>query len=592
LLACTTAQSVHAEGRFFYFGDSLSDNGRLGREAPAGGNPALGYVGGRSSNGPTWGELLPDIVGLDYNQDYGYAYGGATTRNDGLADAIIPVPNPTGYLHQITQIENSGITLTKDDVVGIWIGHNDIHPVAAFGGNPDATAATAITNVTEGIDRLIALGAKRIVLLNVYDIGQMDPAILSYPSFDASVATRISTLINEGLDQIARDGVIIHQLDTFELLARVQADPSTYGFSRPFATDSCVVNGCGTLTLEEQNEFVFMDGIHFTTAFSDLVANYASKLILAASVTRANARSGFTTVDSFQQGVLTQFGLNGSNWVRKGRFSSYIEANGVSSDSRAFGIFQTQTDTTLGGLTFGGKFEYSDTVSFGLVGNLSRGETDLGDDLGDNDFTAGQIAGLVSINRGALYSNIGVSLSFGSIDLNRSGVITDLDADTDMKAFGAFAEVGYLFDVGSQGWQIGPVASARFTDLDVDDYTESGDSLLALSVDEQNQTQTFASVGLGFQNTSLSNEKVSVSGLIALEYSGEDFDDLTYYQVNNPSRAIVEEGGSSDDFYARVALNVGYQINEGTTAYFGVNGTAGREFGNELGLRGGIGILF
>jgi len=593
LLACTTAHTAHAEGRFFYFGDSLSDNGRLSRLIGSSPSAAAGFVGGRSTNGPTWAEQLPDFVGLEYEEDYGYAYGGATSRNGGLTETFFPTPNPTGYLHQITQFEGTNITLTEDDVVGIWIGHNDIHPVAAVSGDADATAQDVISNTIAGIDRLIARGAKRIVLLNVYDIGIFDAGLFyNYPNFNRADATSMAVQINAGLDQIERDGIIIHQLDTFELLRRVQADPAAYGFTIADAANHCVANGCGALTLEEQNQFVFMDGVHFTTGYSELVADYASKLLLAASATRAGTQSGLTTVDSFQQGILSQFGLNGSNWINGDGFSSYVDATVLSSNDQVSSIGATESDTTLTGLTFGGKFDVSDTVSFGLVGNLSRSNTDLGDDLGSNDLNAGQIAGLISIDQGAFYSNIGVSFGAGSMDFERSGVISDLDADADISAYGVFAEVGYLYDVGAQGWQIGPVASARFTDLTVDGYTESGDDLLAITVEEQSQSQTRASLGLGFQNAATSGSNMSLNGVIALEYGKREFDDLTYYQASNPSRAIVEEGGSSDDFYVRFGMNAGFDMNANTSAYVGINGTAGRASGNELGLRGGISIRF
>ena len=122
-VACSTA--VYAQSSYstvYVFGDSYSDRGRVPGivldqyppDPPPPATPTSGwpiswadgliwwlpdvttpppvspYFDGRFSNGPTWAERLPKLIGVSPNPGQNYAVGGATIAN-------FPTTNPTTY---------------------------------------------------------------------------------------------------------------------------------------------------------------------------------------------------------------------------------------------------------------------------------------------------------------------------------------------------------------------------------------------------------------------------------------------------------------------------------------------------------------
>ena len=83
----------------------------------------------------------------------------------------------------------------------------------------------------------------------------------------------------------------------------------------------------------------------------------------------------------------------------------------------------------------------------------------------------------------------------GSIyDITRAAVIDDIAAETDGNALTAGAQAGYLFDLG--GVRLGPVIGLRYAKVELDGFTETGDPVLTLNVEEQETDSLLGTAGI------------------------------------------------------------------------------------------------
>ena len=136
------------------FGDSLSDDGKLGLPLP--------YFEGQFSSGPVFTEIIADRFEQNGLATANFALGGATAGNENTnsngdpsdgeyPDAALPFAT---FNTQISTFVDFALTpiLGDDPLISVLFGANDIFQ----GGNPiDAANATA-----DGIERLAALGTQ------------------------------------------------------------------------------------------------------------------------------------------------------------------------------------------------------------------------------------------------------------------------------------------------------------------------------------------------------------------------------------------------------------------------------------------------
>jgi phospholipase/lecithinase/hemolysin len=243
------------------FGDSLSDNGNLlfFEEQPTP-DPAL-YFEGRFSNGPVWVEYLADPTRLSAPLT-DIALGGAQT--DGLV--------PPGLIEQVTTyIATNGPPLSSSSLFIIWIGGNDY-----FNGEGDALEA--VTNIEEAMERLVQLGAKNLLILNLPDLGAV-PDLLGTPEADEATAFSLNfnTALAGVLDRFesAYPAVTVYEFDVYSFSETVQNDPAAFGFinvgdqSPNFAIPNNF-DGAG---------YVFWDDKHPTTSMHALIADQVTAAV-------------------------------------------------------------------------------------------------------------------------------------------------------------------------------------------------------------------------------------------------------------------------------------------------------------------------
>jgi len=162
------------------------------------------------------------------------------------------VRQPLRFPAASRQVRGGECSVSPHDIVGIWIGTNDILAAALpttpsifqpIGSRPDVATFTnnVISNVRSGIDGLVASGVRNIILATPYD--------LSVSAIFRSIRqrwyhnTRVCESVFRQPAQSARNtlytGVNTYFFDTLTLMDRVQANPAAYGFIHATSLDNC-----------------------------------------------------------------------------------------------------------------------------------------------------------------------------------------------------------------------------------------------------------------------------------------------------------------------------------------------------------------
>ena len=138
-----------------------------------------------------------------------------------------------------------------------------------------ANITTAATDFLAQIARLRDAGAKRIMVVNLPDIGQT-PLGKSTPTAPFSALSGLfNSTLQAGLTSLNVD---IIPMNMFGLFNEVIASPTSFGFSN-VTSPACTVASvlCTSATLVAPNApqtFLFADGVHPTTAGHALIADY------------------------------------------------------------------------------------------------------------------------------------------------------------------------------------------------------------------------------------------------------------------------------------------------------------------------------
>lgn len=189
----------------YVFGDSLSDTGN---HFDLLGSPAGPYWEGRPSNGPVWVEHVAEHWGLPHPTasrlgGNNYAHAGAQTGGGLSTLPGSPVPN-VGI--QIESFRSGGGTFTENDLVVLWVGHNDVRgeiPASEFGAN-----------FQEHLGDLYSLGARQVLI----------------GTLAGGSAVSHNSQLNRALRTVDMDGAHVAKFEFEKTLLSIAPDPSRHGF--------------------------------------------------------------------------------------------------------------------------------------------------------------------------------------------------------------------------------------------------------------------------------------------------------------------------------------------------------------------------
>lgn len=512
-LATTT---VHARasgqafaGQVFGFGDSLVDNGNIpritGQDVPR--SPP--YFHGRYSNGPTFVEGLPGLLGMGWRDSNDLAIGGATS-----GQTVNGGPGLPGFSAQLAQFAANGGRFSAADLPVTWVGANDYIAAARahafellFGDDAERRAIfepvvrEAVTNIAQGVGGMFGLGARRAVVIGLPPLGKAP--IMSGGPMEA-MADGISAAHNkallEGLKQVnARTGMNIYFVNADMAFRMFLADPKRYGFDD--AVNACLGDpACARASTDVQNRHIFFDDLHPTASTHRLIARIIANQVSAGAGLDRPGKSSLAATDAFSRAILWGSArrtapVAASQLAGPSLFSF---ASGGVSRSRTPGSgdserFSGQRQSIAGGV--GVDFNQYWRAGIALGGDDLQSSGAISRQKGD----ALHAALFAGVDYEGWFASATAGVSRSRIKATRAGLLAgELITGTPKGAGYTFAmETGRRFEIGD-GLTLAPIAGVRHTSYRMKAYDERGLPLLtqAVGVDQIDRTVLDAGVQL------------------------------------------------------------------------------------------------
>ena len=265
------------------FGDSLTDTGNAYAFTYGAYPPEPYYSQGRFSNGKVWIEYLAKSMHLAPRFLENYAVGGAMT-----GDQNGSVPGLPGLEQQLQAFENGlgGKKADKRALYVVWIGANDLllplldEELSLEEKFQQASNAvpTAIYNTIGAVQRLHDAGARRIMVVNLPDLG-LTPSGNTTPlssyyltflsnSYNAALESELSDLEDNGIETV--------RVDSAGILQKVVSDPPRFGFSN--VVDQFLGTCFGDPSCDP-SDYLFWDSVHPTTDGHRIIASGAMRVL-------------------------------------------------------------------------------------------------------------------------------------------------------------------------------------------------------------------------------------------------------------------------------------------------------------------------
>lgn len=305
VLSCAAFAQAATIDRVVIFGASLSDSGNafvwlskpdnqgcgtsmnvppydaLDEFAIPDGTYARG--GHHVSNGATWAEGMARALALPGNARPAFASSGLQASNYavGGARAIAGYPCRFNLPDQIGAYLADFPQTSASTLVAIEIGGNDVRDAlvaAAMQQNPAPYIENALVSVANSIGTLYAYGARRLLLLNVPDVGKA-PAVSMLGPEAVAGATALAGQYNVNLEGLrlvlmqSLPGSDIRIVDLYALLNDIVANPGSYGLVN--VTETCVTPEQPPFTCARPDTYLFWDGVHPTKAVHRIIARQA-----------------------------------------------------------------------------------------------------------------------------------------------------------------------------------------------------------------------------------------------------------------------------------------------------------------------------
>lgn len=623
VVATAMPAAAQTTSQVFVFGDSLSDNGNIPRLTGVT-YPPPPYYQGRFSNGPTYAETLPGLLGAPNVTSNNYAVGGALT---GTGNNVIPGVTLPGVQTQVASYVASGRRAADDDRFVVFAGANDYFQALATAATlppRDATfllqntVGTATTNLSSSIRQLAATGARTFIVPNLPDLG-------TTPSFagglGAASATQVTFSHNNALAasmaSLSRElGVTVILVDTKALFDELRANPQRYGLTNTQAqclTDPACVGG-GTAA---QNQNLFWDGVHPTAGVHQIFAAYVASATRAPATLSVPSRLTEITARNFSSDLNARLAA-----LRDGAGGLSVTGN-MSGESGAgqSGVDLPRSDKPLsvfasGNYGWGGRdatandagFDYDATTftlgaDYRLTPNLvvggafgyGRGKADLDDGLGKvtlNSYQAGLYASWFDANWFADLSGGYAWNDYDKISRNSFVAGQSIDADTNGSAWSLGLRGGYVFHLDALSF--GPVVGMRYTDYRIDGYSERGLAGLAQGVDAQDFDSLTGSAGMQAAYRFRAEGMEIIPRLsLALEHEFQDGSHTITSRILSQSavdRSIAT--AEPDRTYGRISGGVGLRFDQSLTGMLDFDSTVGRSDGEDYALMGKLRVSF
>ena len=573
------------------FGDSYADDGNLFQIL--GIVPPAPYSTGRFSGGTNYVDTLSSLLGAQVDN---FAIGGALTDNSNTNSPLLP-----GFVTEWNAFLAGGGgpfptvsgTFDENDLVTVSIGANDARFYQQNGGTlagAPAAATASAAFATAGLDALVDAGAQNISFL------AGDTSLLPEIAGDTAaqgVRTAYSTTFNEAMKATlagyAADGVIVHYLDGTLLLNQVKNDLGAYGLvglaCPALPNTSCIAD-------PSQKYLFYYDQLHLTSAGFAIVGQYIAAQLQAPLTLQAASDMGLDVARQFGRTLNARMDTTAPRdgdmpegikfFVAGDGYSRKLNAGQTNDAYRSSGV----------GVTAGAEYGFGSGL-VGLALNYSRPKVNFGNDAADNEAKSLQLGGYGAFGIAGGFIQAYAGYGWDDHEIERAGVVSELEADPDGDHFIAGAKGGYLMPLGTV--RVGPVVALDYAKAKVDGYTETGDAVLSLNVDSLSYKSLRGSVGVevrGDFEGGGAQLRPFASAAIEKDFTG---DERTVQFAQTSAPTIVNSfafDDASKSAYGRIGLGLNAQILSSVSLDVAGSATVGKDQGEETSAQVGFRFSF
>ena len=602
LAAVLASQPVIAQTSLIFFGDSLTDKGRLYEATGGLLPPSSDYYQGRFSNGPTYAETLPGLLGVPDSNVVNFAFAGAESgmTNSHPRYAQLFTSLNVGALHQVDRAVAMR-AVGPNSLAVYFIGGND-YRYHALTVPPQTLVTRVIGNINTGISTLAQAGQKNFVVLNLPNMGYTPAArVLGASDAFGQLAAAHNAALAQAVDGLeSRLGVDITLVALDDLFDDVVANPGLYWLSNTqdpcFYDDGRRPRDCSTT--EAENSGLFYDNIHPTAHVHRINAEYVAAYLdmKAAAGADVASRSMLATLSLRSQQRLVQSRLLSMRFGRPmgreaqeekmGEYTLYLVGDYGSGDrddksNRRGFDYAVKTgmlgmDRRLGQLVAAGAAVGYSNADQSL--DRGRGDADLESFFATVYGTFGSRGG-----RGG-YADVGLGYSSDNFDFSRPTYFSPrptASADVDGYTWFGLLNGGYDFKVGNTVF--GPMIGGRLSQSRLDPYTEDAGPV-AISVRKTTIDGMVGYVGGHVTGRFESGEVWIVPNVrVTVE---KDFADEQKVTGTLGSGQIISGDAGDDETAVLIGGGLEFGTSDHLTAQITGEATLGRDDGKDYGIQG------
>lgn len=649
LLASASGAFAQSVDTVYGFGDSYADTNEPGQPGgiyPDGVYPdILPYPAsspqGRFSSGLNFVDRLEANFGA--TGAINYAYGGAMTDGNNVTGA----PG-RGFTQQWTTFQNDpNASFGSDDIVALSIGGNnanailggllDSDPVGLVAPYVQASAA----QLGQGVQALVNKGAQTISYFSV-GLAQFYPSRIDSPPQARIDATEIylRTFLRASQQQmgaIAAQGVRVNFFNFGELQRRIFEEQEAHRFGFTAVTNvpnpifgapgvptaaqvPCPNLGCNVPAAERH---FYWDAVHLTQGAYYLAADFMTiqlvqneTIPVQAELAQIQSRNFTETLHQRMQarrdgatGFEASYSAKDAGDPKRFSYKDGPEApvvddvfalfvaggfGGGERDARD-GIVGYDYD--LRHIVVGGEWKADEHVYLGAAVGYTNTQAEYGflRGQGETELDSVNLGVYASLAYPNFFADLALAYAINSYDLSRTGFVSpfgdaialDTSAEMDGSSFAADFRTGYLFRSGGLGF--GPIAGLSYAHVSVDGYTEQGDSLLTMNVEDQELNSLIGSIGV--------QVRYSAGGIepyVAVTLEKEFMDDWSYDFALTSADLVVNSitvGGDTDPF-GRIRAGIKAQLSDQLSGSIDGNATFGRDSGDDYAITGALKYKF